>query len=166
MVEAIDVARRRGTRLVLAAAANDYYREVVAPFVDGDRVVYRGEVDPATRATLLGGARALLYPVQADEPFGLVLAEAMTCGTPVAALDRGAVAELVDEGITGGVFDNLHNLVAGLPRVVELHRGRVRARALERFHPDRMVEGYAEIYTGLATAGRRATMSASLTQRT
>ena len=166
VVEAIDVARRRGMRLVLAAAANDYYREVVAPFVDGDRVVYRGEVDPATRATLLGGARALLYPVQADEPFGLVLAEAMTCGTPVAALDRGAVAELVDEGITGGVFDNLHNLVAGLPRVVELNRGQVRARALERFHPDRMVEGYAEIYAGLATAGRRATMSASLPQRT
>ena len=166
VLEAIEAARRCGMRLVLAAAESDYYRQAVAPLVDGSRVIYRGEVDPATRATLLGGALALLYPVQADEPFGLVLAEAMTCGTPVAALDRGAVAELVDEGITGGVFNNLHNLVAGLPRVVELNRGRVRARALERFHPDRMVEGYAKIYAGLATAGRRAALSSSLPQRT
>ena len=156
VLEAIDAARRSDMRLVLAAAENDYYREVVAPLVDGSRVIYRGEVDPATRATLLGGARALLYPVQADEPFGLVLAEAMTCGTPVAALDRGAVGELVDDGITGSVFGQLDRLVTGLPRIVALDRARVRARALERFHPNRMVEGYARIYAGLAKAVRRA----------
>ena len=150
VVEAIDAARRTGLRLLLAAAENDYYREVVAPLVDGDRVIYRGEVDPAGRAALLGGARALLYPVQAEEPFGLVLAEAMACGTPVAALDRGAVGEIVDDGVTGRVFERLEDLVAGLPRIVTLDRARVRARALERFHPDRMVEGYARIYAGLA----------------
>ena len=150
VVEAIDAARRSGMRLLLAAAENDYYREAVAPLVDGDRVVYRGEVDPAARAALLGGARALLYPVQSDEPFGLVLAEAMTCGTPVAALDRGAVGELVDDGVTGGVFDSLEHLVADLPRITALDRARVRARALERFHPDRMVDGYAAIYARLA----------------
>ena len=166
VVEAIDVARRCGKRLLLAAAENDYYRRTVAPLVDGNRIVYRGEVDPAARAELLGGARALLYPVQAEEPFGLVLAEAMTCGTPVAALDRGAVGELVDEGTTGGVFDNLDDMVAGLPRVVALDRARVRARALERFHPDRMVEGYVEIYAGLAEAGRRGEMPSSGPQGT
>ena len=166
VVEAIDVARRCGMRLVLAAAENDYYRQIVAPLVDGNRIVYRGEVDPTARAALLGGARALLYPVQAEEPFGLVLAEAMTCGTPVAALDRGAVGELVDEGTTGGVFDDLDDLVAGLPRIVALDRGRVRARALERFHPDRMVEGYAALYAGLAAAGRRTRTSSILPQRT
>ena len=166
VVEAIDVARRCGMRLLLAAAENDYYKRTVAPLVDGNRVVYRGEVDPAARAEVLGGARALLYPVQAEEPFGLVLAEAMTCGTPVAALDRGAVGELVDEGTTGGVFDNLDDMVAGLPRIVALDRGRVRARALERFHPDRMVEGYVEIYAGLAEAERRGEMPSSGPQGT
>lgn len=159
VLEAIDAARRGGLRLMLAAAENDYYRRTVAPLVDGGRVVYRGEVDAAGRAALLGGARALLYPVQADEPFGLVLAEAMTCGTPVAAFDRGAVRELVDEGVTGHVFGGLDALVAGLPRTVALDRARVRRRALERFHPDRMVAGYAEIYAGLAAAGRRRRMS-------
>ena len=154
MVEAIDAARQCGRRLLLAAAENDYYREAVAPLVDGERIVYRGEADPAARAALLGGARALLYPVQADEPFGLVLAEAMICGTPVAALDRGAARELVDDGITGGVFDSLDRLVAGLPGIAALDRGRVRARALERFHPDRMVDAYAEIYARLGAAGR------------
>ncbi len=64
-----------------------------------------------TKVRLFGGARALLYPVQAGEPFGLVLAEAMACGTPVAALDRGAVRELVDDGVTGGVFDDLDAMV-------------------------------------------------------
>ncbi len=166
VVEAIEAARRCGMRLLLAAAETDYYRQTVAPLVDGNRIAYRGEVDPAARAALLGGARALLYPVQAEEPFGLVLAEAMTCGTPVAALDRGAVGELVDEGVTGGVFDDLDDLVAGLPRIAALDRGRVRARALERFHPDRMVEGYARIYAGLAAAGRRTGTSAGLPQRT
>ena len=155
VLEAIRAARRAGLRLLLAAAENAYYRELVAPLVDDDRVIYRGEVDPSARAELLGGARALLYPVQADEPFGLVLAEAMTCGTPVAALDRGAVGELVDEEITGGVFGNLDDLVAGLPRIVELDRTRVRSRALERFHPDRMIEGYEALYARLAVAAGR-----------
>lgn len=166
VVDAIRAARRAGLRLLLAAADNAYFREVVAPLVDGDTVIYRGEVDPSARADLLGGARALLYPVQADEPFGLVLAEAMVCGTPVAALDRGAVSELVDEGITGGVFDTLDDLVAGLPRVVDLDRARIRRRALERFHPDRMVEEYAEIYAGLAAAERRRRTSSGIPQRT
>ncbi len=165
VVEAIHAARRTGLRLLLAAAENGYYREVVAPLVDGDRIVYRGEVDPPARAALLGGARALLYPVQADEPFGLVLAEAMTCGTPVAALDRGAVGELVDDGVTGGVFDRLEDLVAGLSRITTFDRARVRARALERFHPDRMAEEYAAIYSRLAGTGRRGGSAAGPARR-
>ena len=95
----------------------------------------------APRSALLGGARALLYPVQAGEPFGLVLAEAMACGTPVAALDRGAVREIVDDGVTGGVFGSAEALVAGLPRVLDaLDRAQVRATAVARFGADRMVD--------------------------
>jgi glycosyltransferase involved in cell wall biosynthesis len=154
-LQAIEAARRVGGRLVLAAAENEYYREAIAPLVDGDRVVYAGEVDHDARVALMGGARALLYPVQAGEPFGLVLAEAMACGTPVAALDRGAVPELVDEGVTGRVFESLDALVDGLPAVMALDRALVRARARDRFGPDRMIDAYAGVY-GRLVASRAA----------
>jgi glycosyltransferase involved in cell wall biosynthesis len=160
VLQAIDVARRAGLRLVLAAAANDYYREVVAPLVDGRRVVYAGEVDLAAKVKLLGGARALLYPVQSSEPFGLVIAEAMACGTPVAALGRGAAGEIVDDGVTGGVFDSLDALVDGLPSVLALDRCRVRNRAVERFGPDRMVTEHIETYGRLVTERSAAERSA------
>ncbi len=152
VLQAIDVARRAGMRLLLAAAENDYYRTVIAPHIDQDNIVYAGEVDLAAKAALLGGARALLYPVQEGEPFGLVLAEAMACGTPVAALDRGAAREIVDEGVTGGVFGSLDDLVAGLPRVLALDRTKVRARAVARFSMDRMVEDYVRVYSGLVAS--------------
>ena len=160
VLQAIDIARRAGVRLVLAAAENDYYSNVIAPMVDGQQVVYAGEVDLAGKVTLLGGARALLYPVQSSEPFGLVLAEAMTCGTPVAALRCGAVDELVDDGFTGGIFDSLDALVDGLPRVLALDRSGVRTRAVERFGPDRMVEAHVEVYSRLATERHRAERTA------
>jgi glycosyltransferase involved in cell wall biosynthesis len=156
VLRAIDIARRTEMRLVLAAAENDYYRERVAPLVDGERVAWVGEVGPDEKATLLGRARALVYPVQASEPFGLVMAEAMACGTPVAALGRGAVPEIVDEGVTGGVFDTLDALVEGLPAVLELDRGRVRERAAERFGPTRMVAQHVEAYAALAATRGRA----------
>jgi len=149
VLQAIEVARRVGLRLVLAAAENEYYREVIAPHVDGVRIVYAGEVDHAGKVDLLGGARALLYPVQSGEPFGLVLAEAMACGTPVAALDRGAVGEVVDQGVTGCIFDSVDDLVAGLADVLALDRAVVRRRAIERFGIDRMVDEYVAIYERL-----------------
>ena len=155
VLQAIEVSRRTGMRLILAAAENEYYRDVVAPLVDHHRIVYAGEVGHDAKVTLLGGARALLYPVQAGEPFGLVLAEAMSCGTPVAALERGAVRELVDEGTTGGVFDSLGALVDSLPDVLALDRARVRTRAVERFGPDRMVDAYVDVYSRLVAARRR-----------
>lgn len=156
VLAAIDVARRVGVRLLLAAEENDYYREAVAPLVDGTRVQYVGEVGPVAKAALLGGARALLYPVQAAEPFGLVITEAMACGTPVAALNRGAVPELVEHGVTGGVFTSLDDLASGLPAVMGLPRDRVRTVALERFGVDRMVGAYEAVYRLLA---RRAVSS-------
>ena len=150
VLQAIEIARRVNIPVVLAAEANDYYRDKVQPLVDGTRVIYAGEVADEAKAALLGEARALLYPVQAGEPFGLVLAEATTCGTPVAALNRGAVPEVVEDGVTGGVFDSLDAMVAGLPRVLALDRARVRAVAAERFGVARMVAGYEAVYRALA----------------
>jgi glycosyltransferase involved in cell wall biosynthesis len=149
VLAAIDVARRTGKRLLLAAAEEDYYREHVAPLVDGQQIVYVGEADFDAKVRLYGGARALLYPVQAGEPFGLVIAEAMACGTPVAALDRGAVREVVEEGVTGVIFDDLDAMADGLDRVLALDRRRVRQRAVARFGVDRMVDEYVAAYRAL-----------------
>jgi glycosyltransferase involved in cell wall biosynthesis len=155
VLQAIEIAKRVGLRLILAAAEDEYYREKVAPHVDGRLIVYHGEADYPAKVKLYGGARALLYPIQAREPFGLVLAEAMACGTPVAALDRGAVREIVDDGVTGLVFENLEQMANELPRVFDLDRRRVRQRAVERFGIDRMVNEYVAVYERLVTDAER-----------
>jgi glycosyltransferase involved in cell wall biosynthesis len=154
VLQAIEIARRVGMRLILAAAEDDYYRQHVAPHVDGDRIVYFGEADLAGKVSLYGGARALLYPIQAGEPFGLVLAEAMACGTPVAALDRGAVREIVEDGVTGRVFSDLEEMANELPGVFDLDRRRVRERAVARFGSARMVDEYVAVYRRLVDARR------------
>ena len=153
-VQAIEIARRLGMRLILAAAEEPYYHEHVKPLVDGKQIQYFGEADFDAKVRLFGGARALLYPIQAREPFGLVLAEAMACGTPVAALDRGAVREVVDDGITGVVFENLDQMVDGLPRVFALDRARVRKQAVARFGVERMVREYAAVYQKIVEGHR------------
>ena len=152
VLQAIEIAKRIGMRLILAAAVNEYYRERVAPHVDGRHVVFYGEADFQAKVKLFGGARALLYPIQAREPFGLVLAEAMACGTPVAALDRGAVREVVEEGVTGMVFEDLEQMANELPRVFDLDRRRVHERAVARFGAARMVDEYVSVYARIAQA--------------
>ncbi len=152
VLQAIEVAKRVGMKLLLAAAEEQYYREHVARHVDGDRIVYVGEVDFDTKVRLYGGARALLYPVQAGEPFGLVLAEAMACGTPVAAFDRGAVREVVDDGITGFVFEDVDAMAAGLGRVLALDRASVHRHAAQRFSVACMVDGYIAAYRAIIDA--------------
>jgi glycosyltransferase involved in cell wall biosynthesis len=155
VLQAIEVAKRLDMRLLLTAAEDDYYREHIAPHVDGRQIVYTGEVDFDGKVKLYGGARALLYPVQAGEPFGLVLAEAMACGTPVAALDRGAVREVVDDGITGFAFPDLDAMVGGFDRVLALDRRRVREHAVATFGVDRMAREYEAAYRTIIAAHRQ-----------
>jgi glycosyltransferase involved in cell wall biosynthesis len=154
VLQAIEIAKRVGMRLILAAAEDEYYREKVAPHVDGRYIVYYGEADFAAKVKLYGGARALLYPIQAREPFGLVLAEAMACGTPVVALDRGAVREVVDDGVTGLIFSDMEQMVNDLPRVFDLDRRSVHTRAVARFGVARMVDEYANVYRQIVEAHR------------
>jgi glycosyltransferase involved in cell wall biosynthesis len=145
-----EVARRAGMRCLLSrprrttTTARWWHRSWTVPACS---MWARSGPRPKPRSL---AARALLYPVQAAEPFGLVITEAMACGTPVAALDRGAVPELVAHGVTGGVFSSLDALVSGLPAVIALSRSRVRTKALERFGVDRMVGAYEAVYQTLA----------------
>jgi glycosyltransferase involved in cell wall biosynthesis len=146
---AIDVARSAGRRLLLAGKLNEpaekvYFADAVAPRL-GRGVEYVGEADAATKRQLLAGAEALLFPVCWDEPFGLVMVEAMACGTPVVALRRGSVPEIVTHGETGFVVDEPAQLVEAARAVGTLDRGRCRARA-ELFDTSRMVEGYEASY--------------------
>ncbi len=148
VLEAIDVARRSDRRLLLVAAETDYYREAVASHVDGAQIRYLGEADQATKVELLQRAAALVYPVQRAESFGLVLAEAMMCGTPVVALGCGAVGELVDPEC-GMVCDDVPQMAEAVPAAIGLDRTRIRERALERFGPDRMVREHEAVYRQL-----------------
>jgi glycosyltransferase involved in cell wall biosynthesis len=145
-LEAIDVARSLGMRLLMAGPENEYFQETVAPCIDGSGVEYVGAVGPEERDELLGGARALLYPILSSEPFGLVLIEAMMSGTPVAAFGLGAVPEIVEEGVTGAVEPAGGDLAPAVQRCLELDRRTVYDRARARFGADRMTAQYIELY--------------------
>jgi glycosyltransferase involved in cell wall biosynthesis len=151
-LEAIETARRLEMPLLLAGPENDYYRDHVAPLVDGDRVRYVGHVSPAERSALLSGARALLYPIKSPEPFGLVLVEAMMCGTPVAGFALGAVAELVEGGRGGVLVPPGGDLAAAAADAMMLDRSDVSARARARFTARRMAAEYVAVYDRVRVA--------------
>lgn len=144
--QAIAAARTLGLPLRIAGPYNDYFAQCVEPHLDGGLVEYVGWAGPAERDRLLGGARALLYPIQAPEAFGLVLAEAMLSGTPVAAVGLGAVPELVEEGRTGAWEPPEGDFSSAVRRCLALSRQEVRARALELFSLDRMTERYEAVF--------------------
>ena len=151
VLAAIDAARAVELPLVLAGPRDGFFDEAVAPLVDGAAVRYVGTVTGAERDAFLGGARALLYPISIPEPFGLVMPEAMMCGTPVVATAIGAVPELVDEGVTGALVEDASTLTDGIARALKLDRSAVRERAVERFHVDGMVDGYLRVFERVVT---------------
>jgi glycosyltransferase involved in cell wall biosynthesis len=152
--DAIEIARRAGRRLVICGIVQDerYFAEAVEPHVDGDRVVFLGSVGPQRRADVLGDAAALLHPIHFDEPFGLSVVEAMACGTPVVAYRRGSMAEVVDEGVTGYLADDIESAAGAIRAAVRLDRAAVHARAVARFGADRMVEDYLRTYNDVLTS--------------
>jgi glycosyltransferase involved in cell wall biosynthesis len=156
VAEAIAVAKAARLPLVIAGIVHDrdYYEREIAPHVDGDRVRYVGSIGPAERSELLGSALALLHLVEFAEPFGLSMIEAMACGTPVIARRRGSVPEVVDEGVTGFVVDDVAGAIDAVGRARALDRRAVRARAAERFSRDRMVDDYMRVYERVVRGAR------------
>lgn len=160
---AIEVAKRSGIPLKIAGEVQpvfrDYFEAEVRPHLDGRMVEYLGEADLEVKNELLGNALALLFPIQWDEPFGLVMVEAMACGTPVLALPGGSVAEVVRDGVSGYVCRDAADMAqraSGLTLPVQ----QVRGYAEERFSLERMVADYARLYR--ETADRPRPSSASM----
>jgi len=152
-LHAIQAARALGVRLRMAGPANAYFREHVKPLLDGKSVEYVGYVTGAERNQLLSGAKALLYPIQYPEAFGLVLLEAMLCGTPVAAVGLGAVPEIVDEGLTGCIAASMDEFPRVITNTFSLDRRKVRQQAEARFSAEKMARHYARVYEQVLTQG-------------
>ena len=149
--EAIRAAQASGRRLILCGLVQDeaYHQREVAPFIDGDRVVYRGVVGGRERLETLGHARGLLHLIGFDEPFGLSVVEAMACGTPVIAYRRGSMPELIDDGVTGFLVDTPDEAVAAIARLDQIDRRACRAAVERRFTVDRMADDYLALYRRL-----------------
>jgi glycosyltransferase involved in cell wall biosynthesis len=156
---AIRLAKATGMPLRIAAKLprkeNRYFREQVQPLLNGNDIEFIGEVDDRGKQSLLGNAAALLFPIDWPEPFGLVMIEAMACGTPVIAWRRGAVPEIIEDGVTGFVVDSEEAAVQSIRRIGELDRRRVRAEFERRFTARRMAEDYVKAYQKLARGTAR-----------
>jgi glycosyltransferase involved in cell wall biosynthesis len=133
-----------------------YYKDRLQPVIDGQQIQLVGELNDAAKGELLRGASALLFPIDWPEPFGLVMIEAMACGTPVVAFRRGSVPEVIDDGVTGFIVDNEDEAVAAIGRVGELDRRRVRATFERRFTARRMAQDYVRHYESLIATRRAA----------
>ena len=150
---AIRIARAAGIPLKIAAKVDkvdeDYFRNDILPLIDGPSVEFVGEINEREKTKFLGEAAALLFPVDWPEPFGLVMIEAMACGTPVLAFRSGSVPEVIEDGVTGKVVDSEEEAIAALPAILSYDRQVVRQRFEKRFTATRMAKDYAGIYRQL-----------------
>lgn len=149
---AVRLARKAGRRILLAGKIDpgrdrEYFERRVRPLLDGENAVYLGEVSQEEKVRLISRAAAFLFPIQWEEPFGLVMAESLACGTPVLATRWGAAPEVVEHGVTGFLADTPDGLLPFLDRIEEIDPLTCRRVAEERFSPRAMAEGYMEIYT-------------------
>ncbi len=155
---AITIAERSGRRLIIAGNKvtsgpdGNYFDEAVAPHLDGDQIRYIGTVDDAGKNKLLGGCAAFLMPIEWEEPFGIVMAEAMACGTPVIAFNRGSVPEVVREGINGFRCQGIDDAVAAVAKLGQIDRSAVRADCEDRFSSDFITGEYESLLQKMVEA--------------
>jgi glycosyltransferase involved in cell wall biosynthesis len=150
---AIAISRSLGIPLKIAAkvdrADEAYFREKIVPLIDGVDVQFIGEINEQNKSDFLGEAIGLLFPIDWPEPFGLVMIEAMACGTPVLAFRCGSVPEIVDEGVTGMVVESIEEAIAAVPRLLAMDRRAVRKQFELRFSSARMANDYVRLYRGM-----------------
>ena len=155
---AIEIARALGVPLKIAAkvdkADEAYFRESIEPLIAGGGVEFIGEINESQKPEFLGEALALLFPIDWPEPFGLVMIEAMACGTPVLAFRQGSVPEIIEDGVTGRIVDTMEEAIVALPEVIALDRRKVRRRFEERFSAARMAKDYVSVYRSLLKRDR------------
>ena len=146
--EAIEIAQKTKRKLIMAGIIQDnaYYSSQVEPHLDNKDIIYAGSVGPEKRDELLKNADALLHPINFDEPFGLSVIEAMACGTPVIAFNRGSMPELIRDGHNGFLVSDLKEAVDATGRLVEINRADCRKFVEKNFSVDRMVDDYIEVY--------------------
>lgn len=151
--KAIRIARRLGLPLRIAAkvdrADRDYYEAVIRPMLREPGIEFIGEIAEHEKSQFLGGALAMLFPVDWPEPFGLVMIEAMACGTPTVALRRGSVPEVLEEGLTGCIVESEAEAAAAVERAAQLDRLQIRRRFEQRFTAERMARDYLAVYSRL-----------------
>jgi glycosyltransferase involved in cell wall biosynthesis len=147
---AIDIALRSGKKLIIAGNIpteyQNYFDEQIAPYIDDEQIRYLGPVNDSEKSELLSKALAFLMPIEWDEPFGIVMVEAMACGTPVIALDRGAVPEIIKDGITGFICTDIDQCVEKVMEMHTLNRATVRNYAMTRFSAKVIAQNYLELY--------------------
>jgi glycosyltransferase involved in cell wall biosynthesis len=160
LVRAIRIAESCGRRIRIAAKIDevdrDYFNSAVVPLLRRPGVEFLGEIGDRDKSGFLGEATALLLPISWPEPFGLVMIEAMACGTPVITYDAGSAPELIDDGVTGFVVANEDEAVAAVERAATLPRARIRERFEQRFSARRMAEQYVALYKRMAGAAAEA----------
>jgi len=151
--QAIWIAKRSGIPLKIAAKVDavdrDYFESEIRKLLAPPDVEYIGEISDGEKSSFLSGAIALLAPIAWPEPFGLVLIEAMACGTPVIAFNRGSVPEIVENGLTGFIVERKEEAIAATDQLSRLSRGAIRRRFEERFTARRMAREYLAVYRGL-----------------
>jgi glycosyltransferase involved in cell wall biosynthesis len=153
---AIEIAKRAGIPLKIAAkidpADQDYFKHLIEPLLDHQLIQFIGEIEDTEKNVFLGNALALLFPIDWPEPFGLVMIEAMSTGTPIIAWRSGSVPEVIDEGVTGFIVDSIEAAVGAVGTVRRLNRLVVRQRFEARFTSTHMAKRYLEVYEQLLSA--------------
>jgi len=156
---AIKIAAQSGLPLKIAAKVDkvdqEYFKTTIEPLLSQAHVEFVGEINEAQKPEFLSGAKALLFPIDWSEPFGLVMIEAMACGTPVIAFNRGSVPEVIDHGVTGFICEDVQGAVGALHRLGELSRTEIRAQFERRFSAHTMAQNYVDAYTSLLQAAKR-----------
>ncbi|QCP47763.1 glycosyltransferase family 4 protein [Trinickia violacea] len=156
---AIKIAALSGLPLKIAAKVDkvdqDYFKTEIEPLLSQAHVEFVGEINEAQKPEFLSGAKALLFPIDWSEPFGLVMIESMACGTPVIAFNRGSVPEVIDHGVTGYIVEDVQGAVAALQRLDELSRSEIRTQFEKRFSAKTMAQNYVDGYAALVQRARR-----------